>query len=167
MDQGDGTTVADEVAGRVCRRTDVAWSERPGYRSFIYLNVDDAYTRGGKTSVQVAVDFFARGAGVLRLQYDAPGTGLEVDFRAITSDMLPRSSEWRAHTFLVPDAEFAGGCNGQDFRLSWSNGDLYVRRVEVRKLTAGSFVEATELRRRESRVRQAARAARLASSMRR
>jgi hypothetical protein len=161
VDQGDGTTVADMVAGRVCRRTDVNWPERPGYRSYIYLNVDDAYLRDGETPVQVTVDFLARGAGILRLQYDAPGAGIESDFRPAASEMLTRSSDWRSHTFLVPDAEFAGGCNGQDFRLSWSNGDLYVRRVEVRKLTAGEYVEATELRRRESRIRQAARAARL------
>ena len=161
VDQGDGTTVADSVAGAACRRTDINWPERPGYRRYIYLNVDDAYLHGGQTPVQVTAGFLARGAGVLKLEYDGPGDGTDANFRPVESRMLPRSGDWRTHTFLIPDAEFAGGCNGQDFRLRWSGGELYVRRVELRKLTAGEYVEATELRRREARIRQAARAERL------
>ncbi|MBI2300113.1 MAG: hypothetical protein HYU66_14415 [Armatimonadetes bacterium] len=107
-------------------------------QGFFYFDLDEAVKlpdAGGKA--YVAVEYFDRGHGGAVLQYDsadpavhitpAPGAFKE----AAGSIKCTNSGTWRVYVFSLDDALFHNRCNGSDFRLEVSGGELWFGRVAV------------------------------------
>lgn len=156
-DGGDGTTAQDVIAGKPCRRSDLSWGEKPGYRRFVYFDVDDETIHGGSHHLALAVEYYDYDHGALRLEYDSRGDDLRANFAPAEGPRGNASNTWRRHTFYVADAELANGTNGRDFRLSYTSRDVYVSWVQVTPISAEEYRRAVDAQRELS-----ARARRLA-----
>jgi len=131
---GDGWTIATEMAGVDCRRNWIECPARPGGEYMYFLLAQPLPERMRGRTLYVRVEYFDDAGGTLELQYDAVGQGSESVYRSAGSVTLSGSQSWRAHTFELPQAHFAGRQNGgADFRLWFGEGgaSIAVNRLTV------------------------------------
>jgi hypothetical protein len=95
---------------------------------YVYFNVDDAFAYGlfGQT-VLVYVTFRDAGYSSFRLDYDSSNARMgphEGAFRPVGNIVVDGTGKWRTAEFKLPECRFMGRCNGADFRVAVSGGDL-------------------------------------------
>lgn len=112
--------------GRYTRRTDQA----SGNRSMVFA-VEDAFLFDNRTlPVTVTVTYLDYGGDTWELVYDA----VTDDYKSAGVMRKGTSGTWKQAVFVLPDAQFANGQAGYDFRLdSRGDGNEYVSLVEVVK----------------------------------
>ena len=120
---GESANLPTTVGGRVgwCGARTIA----PGINAYyMYFDVTHPeFVEGGSPGGQITVEYYDAGSGGLRLVYDssdptvhvvasAPGAWKQAGTLSLTG-----SRTWKTWSVRVPDALFAGRCNGADFRV--------------------------------------------------
>ncbi len=123
----DGVTVAADVAGRNCRRTESAADQ------YFYFDVDDAFAfEGNLPAVNVTIEFHDASPGNIELQYDAMGEGAAAITQSAGSVELTGTETWIQHTFTVYDAFFGNRqSGGADLRFHHTLTTLHVDNVRI------------------------------------
>ncbi|MBN8215433.1 MAG: hypothetical protein J0L75_02275 [Spirochaetes bacterium] len=125
-----------------------AFVERAGRKAWremkmMYFLVKEGALKAGKAPlVRFEVDYFDEGQGVVALKYDSSdrnvGSGDRLGVwktkRAFT---LTGSGAWKTARFKIPDAYFAGRCNGGDFRFE-SKAGLTLAKLRLTAADAAS-----------------------------
>lgn len=133
LPDGDGPVSEGDVAG--ARAWTTSRNRFSGNR-YLYFDVDDGFLFDGDETVEVVVEYLDRGPPAWSFQYDSADpavAGLAQAFREGHVATLAGTGEWKAATFTVPHARFAGGSNGADFRLACHGADLSIRSVALRR----------------------------------
>lgn len=123
-DVKDGITAPATIDGVACREL-----ARPGELAKIHFTVDPSFKKGAMR-VWAEVEYFDTAPdSVLSIEYDGPKAYTPSERRV----RLKNSSEWKAATFELTDAEFNGRENGgADFRVIASKPKVFVRRVTLK-----------------------------------
>lgn len=108
------------------------------YTRFIYFDVaDDFYFGGGQGPVTVVINFFDRGLGAVRIDYDSrnkeggPDDGAYTPTAAINKT---DSHKWTTAAFYLKDPLFGGRENsGADFRIVDDDNMMVLSEVTVQK----------------------------------
>ncbi|WP_165314302.1 GH92 family glycosyl hydrolase [Agromyces protaetiae] len=126
-DEGDGKTVPAERGGFIGRTT-------TGTSNYMYFQVDDLYAApgNGARAATVNVTYFDQGTGSWNLHYDSAGTTGNPNYKDSPRWTNTNTNTWKTATFVLPDAEFSNGENGNsDFRLNIGIGQQVIGRVSV------------------------------------
>ncbi len=95
---------------------------------YLYFNVDDAYAYGlFDRTVSVYVTYRDAGCSGFRIEYDNTDAqaGLhEGAFRPVGGVSIDGTGRRKTAKFTLPQCRFMNRCNGADFRISVSGGDL-------------------------------------------
>lgn len=132
--KGDGLAEVVDVAGTK------AWQTRPNRHSgnrYLYFDADYTFLYDGDETVLVTVEYFDRGTGDIRLEYDSADPtveGIVQRFRSAGSTKIANSHQWQKATYELPHARFAGRANGGDLRVSATTPDLLIRKATVSSL---------------------------------
>jgi len=133
---GDGLTRAAIVAGRPCRTN----APRKDGGMMLYFQVDDGFLAPGRHDCYVRVEYLDQDGDEWYLEYDSTDDSvrkvadLPGAFKTAGYVLKGESGSWRTVDFHLPDARFAGRCNGGDFRLNVGNpedGNDYFASVAV------------------------------------
>jgi hypothetical protein len=132
---GDGLVEPVEVGGRKCWRTQQ--SEHGG--KYVYFDLDDSFLFDEQdTTLLVEIEYFDSGFGQFALEYDSvdPNASIhEGAFRPLGQPVVCRDTgRWKTITLEIDGGRFANRCNGSDFRLAVTGGDLTVRRVTAKRV---------------------------------
>jgi len=137
---GDGvwkTAKVGDVSAVICASNPHSDKSR-----YLYFNVDDAfaYELFGRT-VSVHVTYRDVGCSSFHLEYDSSNAQVgphEGAFRPAGSISVGRTGNWKTANFTLPQCRFMNRCNGADFRIVASGGDLElaVSKAQVLKGTA-------------------------------
>jgi hypothetical protein len=85
---------------------------------YMYFRITDDAFRNGKTQkVKITIDYFDEGNGAIALQYDSLDRSAAGAFKSKNIATLSSSGAWKTAAVTISDAQFAGRCNGNDFRL--------------------------------------------------
>jgi len=118
---------------------------------YFYMNVDDDYLLdNGDYDVEVEVEYFDQGNGLIVLQYDSATAA----FKGAPAFQYGDSRTWKKHVFRLKDAKFANRANGADFRIGvegagadWrTNADLKLASIRVTKKLRGQPAEEKTIR---------------------
>jgi hypothetical protein len=128
---GDGTLLADEVAGSPCMRI----APDSGY---LYVDVDHERLPAQPLDLWVRVEFYDSHLGLIHFDYDrADGSAYS---RAMDTIIMMGSGQWLSATVHLPDAAVSNRENhGTDFRFVAS--DVAVRRIEVLSAEPADYVQ--------------------------
>ena len=112
---------------------------------YLYFNVDDAfaYELFGQT-VLVCVTYRDAGCASFSIDYDSSNVevGLyEGAFRPVGNISVDGTGKWRTAEFTLPQCRFMGRCNGADFRIAVSGGDLELSVSKVKLVKTQQLVE--------------------------
>lgn len=105
---------------------------------YLYFNVDDAFAYGllGRPVV-VRVRYRDAGCSGFAVEYDSTVDEGPLDgaFRTAGSVRLSGSGRWKKAEIALPDCRFMNRCNGADFRLAITGGqmELMIDEVQVEK----------------------------------
>ena len=133
---GDGVWESRDIAG--VKAVISAANPHSATSRYLYFNVDDAFAYGllGRPVV-VRVTYQDAGCTGFAVEYDSEVDEGPLDgaFRPAGSVPVAGSGKWKTAEMLLPDCRFMNRCNGTDFRLAISGGqmELAIRRVEVKK----------------------------------
>ncbi|MBM4104293.1 MAG: PASTA domain-containing protein [Planctomycetes bacterium] len=134
LNTGDGTTVADVIAGRPCRRAT---------NLYMYFNVDDRILKqiSAGLDVSIVVDYYDVSGGIpIGLHYDSVSNQWKTHPKSFTTS---GTNQWQTVRFEINDAYFGNRENGADFRLvSNTVYNMNIARVRV-ILEEGSAYVAT------------------------
>jgi hypothetical protein len=127
----DGTTVATNVAGSVCRSV----APNPSGGRYVYFRIDDSFKWAASMQAEVQVDFFDSAHGNFAIEFDGSDTNAPFNgayTRSPVTAYLGGSLVWRTARFNLSGAQFMHSQNGgADFRLASSDDPFFVRRVKV------------------------------------
>lgn len=138
---GDGiwkTSKVADVQAVVC-----AANPHSAQNRYLYFNVDDVFAYGlFDRTVSVHVTYRDVGCSAFRIEYDNadPQVGLlEGAFRPTSDIAVKESGNRKTAEFTLPQCRFGNRCNGADFRISVSGGELSlaVSQVKLVKQTPG------------------------------
>jgi hypothetical protein len=123
---GDGVWKVEQF-GQVKAVVSAANSE-PGNNRYLYFNVDDAFAYElFEQTVSVSVTYRDAGCSSFRLEYDNTNSQIgphEGAFRPVGNVVFEGSNKWKTASLLLPQCRFMNRCNGTDFRIAVSGGDL-------------------------------------------
>ena len=153
---GQSVPVKDTVASREC------WTLRADEDArYLLLNVAESYIDAEVGGVEVTVEYFDKGTGMLALQYNSgdiacslvsnrPGNIFKMgDEIEVTLDIgensaklsetvaLQDSGTWKTHAFSISDAMFSNALDGGDFRLGafeYSSGAYLPIDISIRRV---------------------------------
>ncbi len=105
---------------------------------YLYFNVDDAFAYDlFDQTVLAEVTYRDGGCSGFRIEYDNtdPQAGLhEGAFRPVDGVSIDGTGRWKTAKFTLPQCRFMNRCNGADFRISISGGDLELAVSHVKLL---------------------------------
>ena len=104
---------------------------------YLYFDVDDAFLFDTDEPVELTVTYLDAGPAEFRVDYDSSDPkldGLLQQFRAVPSQSIKGTGQWKEARFVLPHARFAGRSNGADFRLAAAAKDLVIGSVSLRPL---------------------------------
>jgi hypothetical protein len=108
---GDGVWKATYIAGHEAASAQRTASP-PSY--YLYLSVDNSFTKGVTTPVWVTVEYLDTGSARWWLDYD----GASAAYTQTAIVPMTNSGAWKLKTFFLPDARFQGQENqGADLRI--------------------------------------------------
>jgi hypothetical protein len=131
---GDGLVVPFEVGGRKYWRTQQ--SEHGG--RYVYLDLDDSFMFDEEyATLLVEIEYLDDGFDSFAAEIDSidPGASVrEGAFRPLGQSVAcGDTSKWKTTTLKIIGGRFANRCNGGDFRLALTGGDLSIRRVTAKR----------------------------------
>jgi len=122
----DGPYELAEHAGRRC----VASRAQPGQTIYVYFAVHDGFYHAERAPLELTVEYWD-GTGNWCPEIDAT----ERPYFALPGATMGGTGEWRTYRTRIENARFANGQNNRaDLRLINFGTELYVSRVEVRRL---------------------------------
>lgn len=131
----------------VTRNGRQGWNEQ----RWMYFNLTASrFKNGALPLIEITVDYFDEGAGVVRLNYDSSdrysGCSGTVDgtWKLKRAFALQNTFTWKSASFVIDDAMFASRCNGGDFRFESRCG---LTLASLRITAANSAVQAENLKR--------------------
>jgi hypothetical protein len=101
--------------------------------AYLYLDVDERFGRG---LIEIDLEYFDRGSGDIKLEYDS--TDIRAPFGGAYKTYpyaihLKNSSQWQLGRFRVNDARFRDSQNNHsDFRFRLDGREMLIRAVRVR-----------------------------------
>jgi len=116
-----------DVAGRSAWKSALR-ADKPTY--FYFKLKEPSYRNGKQPAVQVSVTYLDRGDTAVAVEYDSSdghvnethpkGAGV---FKEAIRFQVKQTGKWKTAVFNLPDARFAGRCNGGDLRLGFARPD--------------------------------------------
>ncbi len=127
---GDGLTLPCTIEGAKCRRT--KQSEHGG--KHVYFDLDDRFMFDEEAATLVVeIEYFDRGFSAFVFQYDSvdpKASSHEGAFTPLRQTVTcGDTGRWKTAKLIVRGGRFANRCNGADFRLAVTGGDMAIRRV--------------------------------------
>ena len=131
---GDGLMVPLELAGRKCWRT--RQSEHGG--KYGYFDLDDSFMFDEeRATLLVEMEYLDAGFGSFAVEYDSSDLAASVREGAFcplgSSTVCDDTGQWKTTTRRINAGRFANRCNGGDFRIAVTGGDLVIRRVVAKR----------------------------------
>jgi hypothetical protein len=130
---GDGLMEPLEIAGSKC------WRTKPSMHGskYVYLDLSDSFMFDEEdAALLVEIEYFDGGFGAFTLEFDSLDPTASVREGAFKSLGRPvacgGTSDWKTSTLQINGGRFANRCNGGDFRLAVSSGDLAIRRLSAK-----------------------------------
>ena len=131
---GDGLMEPLKLAGSQCWRT----KQSANRGKYVYFDLDDSFMFDEENATLVIeFDYLDSGLGSFTLQYDSvdlKASMREGAFKPQGRSVACRNTgKWKTSTLLINGGRFANRCNGGDFRLAVTGGDLAIRRVSAKQ----------------------------------
>jgi 2',3'-cyclic-nucleotide 2'-phosphodiesterase (5'-nucleotidase family) len=130
-DGDDGSTEIVEKGGLP------AITNMPG-SNYLYLDIDDSFYFGCLQDIEVIVEYFDEGYGVLNIEIDKadinPEHSCDLCYSAKRLATLNNTKTWKTAIIRLDDATFNGNQKwGTDFRLSAYETPIYIHSITIRK----------------------------------
>jgi hypothetical protein len=131
---GDGLMEPCQITGSKCYRT----KQSPHGGKYAYFDLVDSYLFDEEdVRLQVEIEYFDRDFGSFTLQFDGcdpAASEREGAFQSLAPSVTcGDTGEWKTVELEIVGGRFANRCNGGDFRLAVTGGDLAIRRVTTER----------------------------------
>ncbi len=115
----NGNTTPVTIGGRDCRRNTTVALDR-----YFYFSVKDDFAyQGNKPSVDITMQYYDTGTGMLSLEYDAADGNVYKNGGSIA---LTGTQIWKQHTYTITGAYFGNRqVAGADFRIAGDIGNVF------------------------------------------